>query len=126
VSFRGIEMRYASTVPVSAFERAEKGIEPYAVTTTAKTHRQLFAKGEPVFELVDADGHMYVMMSHIEQFPIESLPALREKMKLLPGGWNYRARILTEDLVLDLTPDQAVTLVSDEFVNYYNGIPETM
>jgi hypothetical protein len=33
---------------------------------------------------------------------MESLAKLGERLKKLPEGWQYRSRILTEDLVLDL------------------------
>jgi len=70
-----------------------------------KTQRMVYAKGKSVFELIDPDGHIYVLQAHDAQFPIESLAELGEQMKQLPKGWQYRTRALTEDLVLDLGPD---------------------
>ena len=67
-----------------------------------KTQRMVYAKGKSVFELIDPDGHIYVLQAHDAQFPIESLAKLGELMKLLPKSWQYRTRALTEDLVLDL------------------------
>jgi hypothetical protein len=71
-----------------------------------KTQRMVYAKGKSVFELIDPDGHIYVLQAHDAQFPIESLAKLGEQMKQLPKGWQYRTRALTEDLVLDLGPDK--------------------
>ena len=71
-----------------------------------KTQRMVYAKGKSVFELIDPDGHIYVLQAHDAQFPIESLAKLGEQMKLLPKSWQYRTRALTEDLVLDLGPDK--------------------
>jgi len=50
---------------------------------------------------------------------MESLPKLGEQMKKLPESWKYRTRTLTEDLVLDLGPDQTIYGVGDEFHQYY-------
>jgi hypothetical protein len=62
------------------------------------------------------------MQAHDERFPMESLPKLGEQLKKLPQGWQYRARILTEDLVLDLGPHQTIHAVGDEFRQYYTRI----
>src|SRR5262245_4812190 len=37
-----------------------------------------------VFELMDPDGHIYVLQAYDGQFPIESLAKLGEQMKQLP------------------------------------------
>jgi hypothetical protein len=83
----------------------------------------VYAKGKPVFELVDPDGHVYVLQAREEKFPIESLPKLGDQMRQLPKGWQYRTRILTEDLVLDLKSDETIYGVGDEFHQYYTRIP---
>ena len=44
-------------------------------------------------------------------------------MKKLPKGWQYRTRILTEDLILDLKPNQTIYAVGDEFNQYYTRPP---
>ena len=77
-----------------------------------------------VFELMDPDGHIYVLQAHDAQFPIESLAKLGEQMKQLPKGWQYRTRALTEDLVLDLGPDKRST-PSEMNSKYYAWIAET-
>ena len=38
----------------------------------------VYAKGKSVFELIDPDGHIYVLQAHDAQFPIESLAKLGE------------------------------------------------
>ena len=84
-----------------------------------------YAKGMPVFELVDPDGNIYVLQAHGGEFPMESLAKLGERMKKLPQGWQYRTRTLSEDLVLDLGPDTTIYGVGDEFRQYYTRIPNT-
>jgi hypothetical protein len=122
-SFGGLEARWVATLPLATAAKAAKGSEPYKVFTPKKTQKMVYSKGKPVYELVDPDGHVYVMQAHDEQFPIASLPKLGEKLKKLPKGWKYRTRSLTEDLVLDLGPDQTIHAVGDEFHQYYTQIP---
>jgi hypothetical protein len=75
-----------------------------------------------VFELVDPDGHVYVLQAHEEKFPSKTLPELGERLKRLPERWKYRTRTLTEDLLLDLGPDKTIYAVGDEFQQYYTRI----
>jgi hypothetical protein len=42
----------------------------------------VYAKGKSVFELIDPDGHIYVLQAHDAQFPIESLAKLGEQIRL--------------------------------------------
>jgi len=123
VTFGGLEARWAATLPLEAAEKAAKGSEPYKVFTPKKTQKMVYSKGKPVYELVDPDGNIYVMQAHDERFPMESLSKLGEKLKKLPKGWRYRTRDLTENLVLDLGPDQTIYAVGDEFHQYYTRIP---
>ena len=82
----------------------------------------MYSKDKPVYELVDPDGHVYVLQAHEERFPIESLATLSEQLKL-PNGWQFRTRTLTEDLVMDLKADQTIYAVGDEFHQYWTRIP---
>jgi hypothetical protein len=123
-SFGGLEARWAARLDLATARKAQ-GSEPYKVFTPKKTQKMVYFKGKPVYELVDPDGNVYVMQAHEEQFPIESLPQLGERLKKLPEGWQYRTRDLTEDLVLDLGPDKSIYAVGDEFHQYYTRIPKT-
>ena len=38
-----------------------------------KTQRMVYAKGKSVFELIDPDGHIYVLQAHDAQFPIRGV-----------------------------------------------------
>jgi hypothetical protein len=124
-SFGGLEARWAATLDPALVKKAAEGSEPYTVFNPKKTQKMVYAKGNPVFELVDPDGHIYVLQAHGKQFPMESLAKLGEQMKKLPEGWQYRGRTLTEDLVLDLSPDSTIYGIGDEFRQYYTRIPET-
>ena len=123
-SFNGIEARYVATLD-PAIIRQSAGTQPYTVFTPTKTQKQVYSKGKPVFELVDPDAHIYVLQARNHEFPIPSLATLGDKMEQLPAGWQYRTRVLTDDLVLDLSPDETIYAVGDEFHQYYTRIPET-
>ncbi len=121
-SFGGLDARYGATVSV-ALLMAQGGAAPYQVFSPQKTHRMVYAAGHPVFELVDADGHAYVMQAHGPEFTLDTLETLGEQMTQLPDGWEYRTRMLTEALVLDLGPHAPIHAIGDEFHQYYTRIP---
>ncbi|MEA3412880.1 MAG: hypothetical protein U9R74_15275, partial [Pseudomonadota bacterium] len=117
----GLELRYVTTLDPAMLQG---GFQPYKVFTPKKTQKMVYAKGKPVFELVDPDGHVYVLQAHDEAFPMESLPDFGKKMTQLPEGWQYRTRILSKDLILDLNPNQTIYAIGDEFHQYYTRIQE--
>jgi hypothetical protein len=125
VSCGGLEGRWAATLDPAIVKKAAEGSKPYAVFMPKKTQYMVYAKGRPVFELVDAEGNVYVLQAHGEEFPMESLPKLGKQLKKLPEGWQYRTRTLAQDLVLDLGPDDTIYAVGDEFGQYYTRIAET-
>jgi len=120
-SFGGIEARWAAHAPLSVVQKGATGGAPYAIYTPSKTQSMVYSKGKPVFELIDPDENVYVLQAHDEQFTIESLAKLGDKLKL-PKGWQYRTRTLTEDLKLDLSPAQSIYAVGDDFHQYYTRI----
>lgn len=69
------------------------------------------------FELVDPESHAYVLQAREERFPIPSLAPLGDKLGL-PDDWQYRTRILTTDLRLDLSPGETIYAVGDDFHQY--------
>lgn len=122
-SFGGLEARWVATLPRATAAKAAEGSEPYKVFTSKKTQKMVYSKGKAVYELVDPDGNVYILQAHEERFPLASLPNLGEHLKKLPKGWQYQTRTLTEDLVLDLGPNQTIHAVGDEFHQYYTRIP---
>ncbi len=121
-SFAGLEARWAARAPLSVVQAGAAGGEPFKIYTPAKTQSMVYESGKPVFELIDPDGHVYVLQARESQIPLESLPTLGEKMKLMPEGWQYRTRTLTEDLELDLGPHATIYAVGDDFKQYYTRI----
>lgn len=121
-SFGGVDARWAGAMDAAVVAKQAQGTPPYQVFYPKKTQKMIYAKGKPVFELVDPDGHAYVLQAHGAEFPLETLPDLGDRLTQLPPGWRYRARTLTEDLVLDLTPNETIYGIGDEFDQYYTRI----
>ena len=123
-SFGGIKARYAATLPAGLVAAQAKGIPAYKAFPAKKVQKMTYAKGKPVYEIVDPQGNVFVLQAHDAQFPIASLAKLGEQMKDLPKGWQYRTRLLSADLVLDLGPGQTIHTLADEFHQYYTQIPK--
>jgi hypothetical protein len=117
-TFGGIDARWAAHAPLSVVQKGATGGKPYAIYTPSKTQSMVYSKGKPVFELIDPEGHVYVLQAREENFPIPELAKLGDKLNP-PKGWQYRSRILTDDLKLDLGPAQTIYAVGDDFHQYY-------
>jgi hypothetical protein len=76
-----------------------------------------------VSQLVDAEGHIYVLQGH--KVPEEALATLGERFAGLPEGWEYRVQVLDTDLVMKLTPAAPIPSVQDEFNQIYIRMPES-
>ncbi len=118
VSFQGLEARWAARAPLSVVQAGATGGAPYKIYTPSKSQKMVYSKGKPVYELVDPDGHPYVLQAREEQFSEEDLATLGDRLSV-PEGWGYRTRVLTEDLTLDLGPDETIYAVGDDFHQYY-------
>ena len=64
VSFGGIEARWVATLDPTLLQKSADGSKPYTIFKPKKVQKQVFAKGKPVFELVDPDGNIYVLQAH--------------------------------------------------------------
>ena len=118
VSFQGLEARWGARAPLSVVQEGASGGAPYQIYTPSKKQKMVYSKGKPVYELIDPDGHPYVLQAREEQFSEEDLATLGDRLSL-PEGWGYRTRVLAEDLTLDLGPDETIYAVGDDFHQYY-------
>ncbi|MGQ0687093.1 hypothetical protein [Bradyrhizobium sp.] len=121
-SFGGIDARWVARLPLLTALEAATGSKPYNVFNPKKTQRMVYAKGKPVYELVDPDRNVYVLQAHEEKFPADTLASLGEKLKL-PSGWKFRSRDLKEDMILDLKSDQTIYAIGDEYHQYWTRVP---
>ena len=117
--FNGLPMRRIATVE---FKPGDKpATSPYEERHVNRGAVFFWDAGSEVYELVRPDGVAYVMQAlcaGVEtSLTIDSLPDLGGKLQL-PEGWQYRTRVLEEDLVVD-TSDHLATVVQDELENTY-------
>ena len=125
-SFGGLEASWVAKLPLRTAIKAAMtgGAEPFEIFTPTKTQKIVYEAGKPVYEIVDPDGHAYVLQAHDEENPMDTLADMGNRMKDIPEGWSYRTRTLDQDLVLDLSPDETIYAVGDEYQQYYTRIPE--
>ncbi|QEG33222.1 hypothetical protein [Bythopirellula goksoeyrii] len=117
VEVAGIDMVFGAHLPPGTLKIAQ-----YKVFNPAKYQNLTWDAGKPVYEIIDAEGHVYVLQGH--KIPTDELATLGEKFKRLPEGWKYRVRDLEKDLVMNLTPKEPIPSVQDEFDQIYIRIPE--
>ncbi len=99
---------------------------PYQVRDIQRDTQYVFKKGELVYQLVAADGQVYVMQSYSLQvdstLTIDALTTLGDRLQL-PEGWKYQVVTLDKDLIL--SAHGVAHLIQDEFVNSYQRIEST-
>lgn len=79
-----------------------------------------FVANQPVFELVDPVGGVFVMQSYSVQTSAQSqtdLATLGDRLTL-PTGWTFRTRTLAVDLLVTAI-DRLARVVQDDFGNTY-------
>ena len=118
VPVAGARMVFGAHLPPGTLK-----IPKYTVFNPAKYQNLVWKAGKPVYQLVDPDGHVYVLQGH--KIPTDELATLGEKFQHLPDGWKYRVKVLTEDLVMRLTPKAPIPSVQDEFDQIYIRIPKS-
>lgn len=93
---------------------------PYIPLTVNRRTTFVFQAGREVYEVVDADGAVYVMQSLAltidSEQDLADLPRLGSRLEL-PEGWTFGARVLEEPLVMR-AQGQAV-IVTDDLQNTY-------
>lgn len=115
VEVAGIGYRYCAKIP--AFLAKSGNLEPpyYTVVEANKAGELRYFAGRPVYELVAPDGDVFVMQgSSVEPSEYATL----EGTLTLADGWQFRTRVLDEELAVSL--DGAVSVVMDNFRNVYN------
>jgi uncharacterized membrane protein len=114
----GIAYRTVARLP--AFIAQSGKIEPphYTVVEANKEGVNVYAAGEPIYELISPDGDAFVLQS--TNIPPEELTTLGER--LVPAeGWQFRTRVLDEELTMVMAGK--VKVAADELKNIYNMPP---
>lgn len=79
--------------------------------------------GQPIFELTDPDGHVYVMQSYSQivdpDLDYAALAGLGARLAL-PEGWSFSSRVLDERLELSTeASDGRAYVINDDLLNSY-------
>ena len=119
-SFGGIEARYAATLPLSALGSGE-GSDPYKPYVSAKQQAMTFKAGQPVYELVDGSGQVYVLNAYGAAVRNGDPANLADQLKPAEG-WTFRVSTPTEDLTILGSSDAPVSMVGDDMHQYYTRI----
>jgi len=96
---------------------------PYQVRDIQRDTQYVYKKGELVYQLVAADGQVYVMQSYSLQIDptltMATLLTLGDHLQL-PEGWKYQVVTLDKDLIL--SANGVAHIIQDDFVNSYQRI----
>jgi len=122
-TFGGIEARYAASLPTASVGSGT-GANPYAPYVTQKSQNMIFRAGNPVYELVDSDGDVFVMNAYGDKVEGGD-PANLATQLTLPDGWMFRVAISDQDLVIDQKIDTPSKMVGDNFEQYYSMIDQS-
>jgi hypothetical protein len=116
--FGGIEMRSLALVDLGPGVPSRS---PYRENAVRRDTEFVFDAGREVYELIAADGSVYVMQSYsLEVDPsltVDDLAALGDRLAL-PDGWTFASRVLDERLVVE-DIDGFAPVIQDELLNSY-------
>lgn len=116
-TFGGIGARYAATLPIAALGAGE-GADPYVGFTSSKKQTMVFEAGKPMYELVDADGNLYVLNAYGAQVQEGDPANLVDQLSPDPG-WSFRVSTPPEDVVVEASTEVPVQMVGDDLRQYY-------
>ena len=118
-SFGGIEMNLRATLDVSLMMQLF-GSKHFSPNEVVRTTNFIYRAGSAVYELTSPAGEFYVMQSYAQivnpALSMKDLPVLSEQLKL-PAGWNYRSRVLDQDL--SLVANGIAYVLQDNLSNSY-------
>ena len=115
--FNGLTMRRIALVNLGS----DPSQKFYAERKVARGAVFFFDAGAQVHELVNPEGIAYVMQAYCVSIDPtlneNNLSDLGGRLKM-PEGWQFRSRILKEELIVD-TSNSVATVVQDELENSY-------
>lgn len=118
-TFGTLDMFLAATVDLGPIP---PNLAPYTERHVARESVFEFSEGTEIYELVAADGRIFVMQSYSQQtdggLSEADLAGLGARI-VPPDGWSYRARTLDSMLRVGVVGTDA-TVVQDELGNTYS------
>lgn len=119
-SFEGLEMQLVATLRLPAGPMPQDR-PAYSGMAVARNTEYIFLAGKPVFELVAADGSVFVMQTYVALDGAEgnfsALSGLAARLTV-PEGWTFREVVPDQDLYAATANGQA-TVIRDDLGNTY-------
>ncbi len=120
-SFDGLDARWMGVVKLPG-DFGKAGATFYKTTQVHRKSHQGYKKGQTVFLLDDPQGNVWVMQAYSRivdpTLSYDELKTLNSKLEL-PEGWNYRTRVLDQDLGVGAINGIA-RVTQDNLENTYN------
>lgn len=119
-TFGDLEARIVATLEIPAGTLPQDR-PAYTEMTVDRNTEYVYLAGQPVFELSDPEGSVYVMQTYVaENDPDGDFSGLRELADRLslPEGWEFRVTVPDQDLHA-ATIDGQATVVRDDLGNTY-------
>ena len=118
----GIDMQRRAVIETKVGEDTV-GDAYYAPNDVERDTVFVYNAGEPVFELTDPDGHVYMMQSYSQivdpNLSYDQLAELGSRLQL-PEGWTFSTRVLDEAFSLTTESTGGVAyVINDELLNSY-------
>lgn len=125
-SFGHIPMHQTATMHIKVKD-IFLGAAPYREHQVKRDLVWVYHAGKPVYELVNAQGQVYVMQSYTSEVKAQNqatLPNLQQKLNL-PKGWTFRTGTLKENKVLAAQHHHAIILL-DNYKNVYQRVSKDL
>lgn len=120
--FGGIEMRKVAVLETRLSE-GTVGESFYTDNEVQRTTTYTYYAGAMVYELTSPEGDVYRMQSYAQlmdpTLTIDGLETLGDRLEL-PEGWQYEARVLSEESRLEA--DGLAYVINDELGNSYQKV----
>lgn len=118
-SFHGLAM-HKSGVLILSFRETLYGSQPFREHHVTRRTTWVYAPGKKIYELIDKQGHVYIMQSFALNSKIhnEDDLAMIEKHLRLPRGWVFKTGILSSSNDLEAIGQKAV-VIQDNMKNTY-------
>lgn len=118
----GIEMQRRGVIETKVGEDTV-GEAYYVPNQVERDTVFVYAAGEPVFELTDPDGQIYMMQSYSQivdpNLTYDQLADLGGRLAL-PEGWSFSTRVLDEEFRLTTEATDGVAyVINDDLLNSY-------
>lgn len=101
--------------------------KPYSEHQVTRKTTYTFKRGEKVYELVSDQNEVYTMQSASREIDktltLQELDNLGSRLAL-PEGWDYRVRVLDEDVTYHI--DGTAVVIQDEYQNSYQKNPHAV